>query len=46
MVKHAEVVAWWKKDFKIGHGNENAIVLRVKYPALAKEKIQTGEWRE
>ena len=43
MIKHNEVVAWLKKDYKLGHGHANAIVLYLKYPELAKKKIERGE---
>jgi uncharacterized protein YehS (DUF1456 family) len=43
LIKHNEVVAWLKKDYNLGHGHANAIVLYLKYPGLAKKKIERGE---
>jgi hypothetical protein len=43
VAKHTEIVAWLKKDFELGHGHANAIVLYIKFPEIAKKKIEDGE---
>jgi len=41
--KHGEIVMWLKSEFKLGHGHANAIVLYMKYPEVAKKKIEDRE---
>ena len=43
VAKNTEIVNWLKSEFKLGHGHANAVVLYIKYPALAKKKIENGE---
>jgi len=43
VAKHGEIVTWLKSEFKLGHGLANAIVLYMKYPEIAKKKIENGE---
>jgi uncharacterized protein DUF4287 len=39
LVKHGELLAWLKNDCGLGHGHANAIILYIRNPALAKEKL-------
>jgi len=43
VAKHGEVLAWLKKEMKLGHGHANAIILYQKSPEMAKKKIERGE---
>ncbi|MDE1873807.1 MAG: DUF4287 domain-containing protein [Candidatus Micrarchaeota archaeon] len=43
VVKHAELLKWLKGDEKLGHGHANSIILYLKYPELARKKIERGE---
>jgi Domain of unknown function (DUF4287) len=40
VANHGEKVKWLKSEFKLGHGHANAIVLYLKYPEVAKKKMQ------
>jgi Domain of unknown function (DUF4287) len=40
LVKHGELLAWLKNDCGLGHGHANAIILYIRNPALAKEKLR------
>lgn len=39
LVKHADLLAWLKSDYGLGHGHANAIILYIRKPELAKKKI-------
>ena len=43
VAKHGEIVSWLKSEFCLGHGHTNAVVLYLKYPYLAKKKIENGD---
>jgi hypothetical protein len=43
VAKHGEIVSWLKSEFGLGHGHANAVVLYLKYPELAKKKIESGD---
>ncbi|MDE1855647.1 MAG: DUF4287 domain-containing protein [Candidatus Micrarchaeota archaeon] len=39
LAKYAELLAWLKKDEKLGHGHANAIIFYIRNTELAKKKI-------
>jgi hypothetical protein len=46
LVKHGELLAWLKNDCGLGHGHANAIILYIRNPALAKEKLRRDDKAE
>ena len=42
LMNHAELLAWLKNGCGLGHGYANAIILHIRNPALAKEKLRKG----
>jgi len=43
--KYVELLAWLKKDFGLGRGHANTIILYIQKPELAKMKILEDEKR-
>jgi Domain of unknown function (DUF4287) len=46
LAKHRELLAWLKNDCGLGHGHANAIILYIRNPALAKEKLRRDDKAE
>ncbi len=40
LVKHGELLGWLKNYFGLGYGHANAIILYIRNPAIAKEKLR------
>ena len=40
LMKQGELLEWLKNDCGLGHGHANAIILYIRNPALAKEKLR------
>ena len=45
LITYGELLAWLKKDFGLGRGHANAIILYIQKPELAKMKILEDEKR-
>ena len=39
LVKYRDLLRWLKTDCGLGHGHANAIILYIRNPKLAKEKV-------
>lgn len=39
LVKYSDLFRWLKTDCGLGHGHANAIILYIRNPKLAKEKM-------
>lgn len=46
LVKYGELLKWLKSDCGLGHGHANAIILYIRNPKLAKEKIREDAKKE
>ncbi len=46
LTKYGELLEWLKADFGLGRGHDNAIILSIQKPELAKMKIAVDAKRE
>ena len=46
LTKHSELLSWLKTDMGLGHGHANAIILYIKDPEGAKNKIREDAKKE
>ncbi len=46
LTRHAELLAWLKRDCGLGRGHANAIILYIQNPELAKKKIREDARKE
>lgn len=41
LAKYGELLSWLETDWGLGHGHANAIILYIRNPALAWEKLRS-----
>jgi hypothetical protein len=39
LTAHGELLSWLKSDCGLGHGHANAIILYIRNPSVAKQKL-------